>query len=189
VIAKHQSSLARQFAALKQSDIVGGSGRLFPSYFYWECDICPTPLSRTYHILIFLGSDQVPRAFVLDPNLKDLAEGKTIPHLYHQSKAHLCLYYPFNYEWKASMSIANDFVPWIYLWLMFFEQWLATGKWYGGGIHLDTPVGNVRTQKRKANKRPKKNLIRELAYKVRDKRLQGWREYQRTSNVENKYTA
>jgi len=175
MIAKHRSSLARQFAALKQSNIVGGNGHLFPSYFYWECNICPTPLSRTYRVLIFFGSDQIPRAFVLDPNLKKLADGKIIPHLYNQSRAHLCLYYPSAHEWDASMSIANNFVPWIYLWLMYFEQWLATGEWYGGGIHFDPPVGNVRVKKLKNRIRPKKYPIRDLSYSVRDKRLKAFK--------------
>lgn len=176
MIAKYRSSLARQFTALKYSKIVGGNGHLFPSYFYWECDIRPTPLSRSYHILIFFGSDQIPRAFVLDPDIKKLAEGKSIPHLYSQFRANLCLYYPPGHEWNASMSITNDFVPWIYLWLMFFEQWLATGKWYGGGIHIDSIPSNIRGEKRKeTHKRQKKYPIRRLADSIRDKRLKAFK--------------
>jgi hypothetical protein len=26
-------------------------------------------------------------------------------------------------------------VPWAYLWLFYFEHWLATDEWQGGGKH------------------------------------------------------
>jgi hypothetical protein len=32
------------------------------------------------------------------------------------------------------MSIAATIVPWLSLWLYYYEVWLATGAWEGGGI-------------------------------------------------------
>jgi hypothetical protein len=173
-ILKYRAGLGYQFAALKQSAIAPGKGKLNASYFYWECDIQPTELGRTYKVLIFYGGDYVPRAFVLSPNLQKLAEGKEIPHLYSQEKGYLCLYHPGSGEWNASMSVANDFVPWIYMWLMFFEQWLVLDKWHGGGIH---PIRSNNVIKSTMTKKPSKKKtypvhpMKKKAYKVYENRL------------------
>lgn len=175
MVTKHRCGLGRQYAALQHSPIAQGSGILQDSYLHWECMIRPTPLSRIYHIMIFCGNDLIPRAFVLSPNIGALAGDKEIPHLYNRKRAHLCLYHPSSREWSAHMSIANDFVPWIYLWLMFFEHWLATGEWHGGGIHPNTarvseapgrPEG--RRKKNRPNRRRKSSV--ELAYQIYDRR-------------------
>ncbi|MDY0295864.1 MAG: hypothetical protein RB296_00975 [Acidobacteriota bacterium] len=36
------------------------------------------------------------------------------------------------------MIIAKTIVPWASEWLIFYELWLATGEWLGGGIHAGT---------------------------------------------------
>jgi hypothetical protein len=33
------------------------------------------------------------------------------------------------------MWIAHTIIPWSVLWFYFFEGWLATGEWEGGGEH------------------------------------------------------
>ena len=33
------------------------------------------------------------------------------------------------------MKIALTIVPWLSLWLFYYEVWRATGTWYGGGTH------------------------------------------------------
>ena len=175
-IMKYRAGLGYQFVALKQSDMAPGEGKLTASYFYWECNIQPTESGRTYRVLIFYGGDYIPRAFVLSPNLQELAEGKEIPHLYNQEKGYLCLYHPISGEWNASMSIANDFVPWIYMWLMFFEYWLLLGEWYGGGVHPPSQNRSITSKKRKWAKRRKESTtpIKEKAYKVYANRLKAY---------------
>lgn len=37
-------------------------------------------------------------------------------------------------EWNSGMLIANTIIPWASGWLFFYEFWLATGQWFGGGI-------------------------------------------------------
>ncbi|HYM07249.1 MAG TPA: hypothetical protein VE377_25720 [Candidatus Dormibacteraeota bacterium] len=32
------------------------------------------------------------------------------------------------------MRLSHSIIPWLALWLMFYEMWRATGEWYGGGI-------------------------------------------------------
>jgi hypothetical protein len=33
------------------------------------------------------------------------------------------------------MLYTETIVPWISEWLMYYELWLSTGEWLGGGIH------------------------------------------------------
>jgi hypothetical protein len=71
------------------------------------------------------------------PDLVELAEGRKLPHVYQQNPARLCLYLPGTGEWQPWMRIDQMIVPWTSLWLYFFEDWLATDEWKGGGKHPD----------------------------------------------------
>ncbi len=33
------------------------------------------------------------------------------------------------------MRISETIVPWVNLWLFFFEEWLISNDWKGGGVH------------------------------------------------------
>jgi hypothetical protein len=35
--------------------------------------------------------------------------------------------------------VADYIIPWISCWLYFYEVWLATGTWIGGGTHPEKP--------------------------------------------------
>ena len=64
---------------------------------------------------------------------------KELPHVYSQKEQRLCLYYPRGRcAWNSSMGIAKTIMPWTSEWLFFYELWLATGEWLGGGIHIET---------------------------------------------------
>ena len=39
-------------------------------------------------------------------------------------------------EFNSSKLIANTIIPWTVEWLYYYELWLATGEWLGGGEHL-----------------------------------------------------
>jgi hypothetical protein len=95
----------------------------------------PTPLSRQYGIRIAYQLDSLPRIVVDSPNLRELADGRRIPHVYEQDPARLCLYQPKRGEWTSRMLIDQTFVPWTALWLFYFEDWLTTNEWRGGGEH------------------------------------------------------
>lgn len=43
----------------------------------------------------------------------------------------LCLYHRDDFKWGDDKSIAKDLIPWVYMWIYFYELWLKTGKWYG----------------------------------------------------------
>ena len=47
----------------------------------------------------------------------------------------LCLFDGRSRQWSSESSIALTTVLWSTLWLSFFEGWLITGHWSGGGVH------------------------------------------------------
>jgi hypothetical protein len=93
-------------------------------------------VSRLYSVRIshkFLSS---PEVFVISPSLKGLASGRAIPHLYDQDEVRLCLYYPGSGQYSDSKPTAPQILPWTATWLYYFEEWLVSDEWRGGGIHL-----------------------------------------------------
>lgn len=97
----------------------------------WIGKLRPTPDSIEYTIKIQYELPIDPRVDVLEPFLK-LAEGKKhLPHIYREGC--LCLFTPKKGEWNSGKSIAKTIVPWTSLWLYFYEIWLLTGEWFGGG--------------------------------------------------------
>lgn len=100
-------------------------------------ELQPTALSRVYKVLICYKHFKTPKVYVLSPNIYELTKGLRPEHVYEfdEKRTQLCLYYPSNIEWDKSMFIAKTIIPWASLWLYYFEIWLATGKWQGGGIH------------------------------------------------------
>lgn len=82
-----------------------------------------------------------PRVQILSPLLERHPEHDEgpIPHVYlnrkEQSLPYLCLFDPFNGEWTPSDLLAETTVPWTSRYLYFYEGWLLTGKWSGGGRH------------------------------------------------------
>ncbi len=102
----------------------------------WSCDITPSALSDTYRLKITYSLGQSPKAYIISPKPLPLAEGaQRLPHTYDYSngKQQLCLYYPGSGEWKSSMVIANTMVHWAVQWMYYYEVWLITGIWIGGG--------------------------------------------------------
>jgi hypothetical protein len=81
--------------------------------------------------------------FIEEPDLTMLADGRKLPHVYEQKPPRLCLYMPRTCEWTSSARIDETIVPWTALWLFYFEEWLASGNWKGGGEHLRQPKARV----------------------------------------------
>jgi hypothetical protein len=85
--------------------------------------------------------DGQPRVQVVDPFLEkhpEYGEGR-IPHVYwseaYPSMPYLCLFSPSGREWDVSDLIAETTIFWAAEWLYFYEGWLVTKKWHGGGRH------------------------------------------------------
>ena len=136
MIPRSVVSVARQGNRLRQvfpdSAVEIRKGRLT-----WIGDLQPSDLSAVYSTGLEYQLGGMPKVFVIAPALQK-REGKRPPHLYPDDC--LCLYFPRADEWTASMMLADTIVPWISEWLLHYEIWLATGKWFGGGIHPKAPT-------------------------------------------------
>lgn len=99
-----------------------------------DIQLKPSEGSMRYSVRLIakIGSTNVD-VFVITPNICELKKKLTVPHLYPNGS--LCLYYPDYGEWNPNDFWADTLIPWACLWLYYFELWLATGKWLGGGIH------------------------------------------------------
>jgi hypothetical protein len=75
--------------------------------------------------------------FVMTPDLRGLAGNDPIPHVYrHDGRGVLlCLWWPKRREWMPQLKLAETFIPWTEEWLWYFEDWLNTRVWAGGGEH------------------------------------------------------
>ncbi|MEJ7558643.1 MAG: hypothetical protein WKF66_10070 [Pedobacter sp.] len=94
--------------------------------------IQPTPLSALYSVRITYQQDWAPVIRVLNGQLKPRVANGKIRHTYDNGS--LCLYYPKAREWTPKDLISETIVPWISVWLYYYEIWHATGLWLGGGI-------------------------------------------------------
>ena len=95
-------------------------------------ELQPTALSETYRIRLAYGNDEPPKAFVLSPAIRPRDDGTPIPHVYPGPRP--CLYLPGSGEWTNRKFIATTIIPWLMLWLAYYELWHATGVWQGGGV-------------------------------------------------------
>jgi hypothetical protein len=144
----------QQLVNLKINPICEGSGTVRLGKLTWEFLAQPDPLSRVYKVRIEYQQGGVPQVFVLDPDLSALAAGRKLPHVYQQQPAELCLYLPGTGEWSPAKRISETIVPWTFLWLWYFEEWLASGAWKGGGLHLPEPAAPKRRYTRIQVNRP-----------------------------------
>jgi hypothetical protein len=109
----------------------------------WMGELTPTEYSATYEVLIDYQVGKAPLVYVARPRLQ-LLEGQALPHVYPLNT--LCLFLG-NREWHESIPIADTLVPWASEWLLFYELWLATGEWLGGGEHPPAGPTNRRARR------------------------------------------
>ncbi len=125
----------RQFNLLKH-EFPGSSGSVYCGTMTWFGEFTPSALSNTYRLKISYTLGAAPKVFIVSPKPLPLAEGaKRLPHTYifKDGKQQLCLYLPWSGEWRSSMVIANTIVHWAVEWMYYYEIWVSTGKWMGGG--------------------------------------------------------
>lgn len=133
--APRQLTAAEQFLMLQTNPLTEGKGTLGIGALTWRYRATPSALSRWYDLRIEFTHDDVPKIFVDAPDLVELAGGRTLPHVYVQRPTRLCLYLPRACEWAGHMRIDQTLVPWATLWLFYFEEWLLSDEWKGGGEH------------------------------------------------------
>lgn len=169
-IRKFQSNkitLIQQYNNLKFGSLSkNGYGEFFGKYFFWEFDAKPSELSKVYRVLIIFHIDNYsPDIYVLDNEIWELSKNKSIPHLYDSEKIKLCLYYPAFNEWSNIHYMNNTIVTWTYLWLFYFEEWLYSDNWKGGGRH----PRRVEDKEEKTNNKVNKKTINKGKIDKQDK--------------------
>ncbi len=101
----------------------------------WDAWVTPGPQSRRYRIRITWDGRRSPKVRVLEPKLEP-PPGKQMKHVFNADT--LCLHLPG--EWDGSMLIEDTIIPWTHEWLLFYELYLATGEWLGGGHEFEDGV-------------------------------------------------
>jgi hypothetical protein len=126
---------AQQFTLLRANPLAAGQGNLRSGQLSWSFEAKPTALSRAYQLRIEFKQGDRPLVFVDGPDLHEITGGRRLPHVYEQRPIRLCLYFPTTSEWRTHMRIDQTIVPWAILWLFYFEEWLLSDDWKGGGMH------------------------------------------------------
>lgn len=114
------------------------------SQLFWSGKIRPSPLSKEYVVVLFYHLGESPKVWVVGNELEQL-DNPNFPHKFRidceNKMVRICLY---RYaEFNSSKFLSNTIIPWTVEWLYFYELWLATGEWLGGGEHPD--VGKEKT--------------------------------------------
>jgi hypothetical protein len=140
-VASNSALILRAFPSFREVFDAGFAG-------CWEGDLAPN--SRSYRVSIFYmptylfdcGALQYSSMSVrivsplvsLDPK----GTGERPPHIYVDPDDlgfRLCLFDPRKDEWSSADAIAETIIPWAAEWLFWFEVWMLTGVWSGGGSH------------------------------------------------------
>ncbi len=95
--------------------------------------LMPTSRSALYTFKLDFNLSGRPKIKITSPKLQINSKGESIPHLYLDNS--LCLYHPKYYEFRGADLICDTIIPWISLWLYYYEVWHLTDKWLGGGEH------------------------------------------------------
>lgn len=140
----------QQLIGLQKNPICDGEGLRRPGGFSWRYRASPSPIGREYDIRIEFQQGHPPDVFVDSPDLHDMSAGRRLPHVYSQSPVQLCLYFPRYEEWQPWMRLDQTIVPWVTLWLFYFEEWLVSDDWKGGGKHVDVSESRKKRRNRRA---------------------------------------
>jgi len=120
------------------------------SLLRWRGRVTPADFTESYIVEVEYRSDTRfvprPRVFVRDPLLR-LRNGCGCPHRHGDQEP--CLYFHLGTEWTPRMLLADTIVPWTSRWLYFYEIWLATGEWMGGGIAHDAAKADAKSRSRR----------------------------------------
>lgn len=127
-------TIFNQLAGLKKDFSFGESKIINGKTLQWVGILKSSPIGDEYKVKLTYELGKSPNVFVLEPSPLKLAEGKKfLPHVYDNKKQRLCLYYPDGKEWNSSKPLAQTVMIWAIEWLYFYELWLITGEWLGGG--------------------------------------------------------
>jgi len=98
--------------------------------------VTPNVLAQPYRVSLNYRVGEAPKLWVREPQIVAYrSPGEPVPHVYDRAEdLRPCLYYPISQEWRSDKPLAMTILPWLLLWLSFYEIWLATGSWLGEGV-------------------------------------------------------
>jgi len=76
-----------------------------------------------YRVKIEYRAGEIPHVYITNKNLLNDVD----IHVYREGS--LCLFYPGDMKWRENTSIAENTIPWIFEWILFYEIYKITGKW------------------------------------------------------------
>lgn len=139
-VREQQRLIARTYPSFRlvcDSELIG----------IWRGTLCP--INRAYEVEItyfpqtrFDGyslSNPELNVRIVDPviGLNPRGTGEPPPHIYYDEldpeHPPLCLYDWRDDEWQPSQPIVETIIPWTSEWIYYFERWMLTGVWEGGG--------------------------------------------------------
>ena len=89
-------------------------------------------MSDVYKVSIAVENGK-PDVTILAPGLLVSNGQFTEVHMYGPQRP--CLYRPDSDDWNPPHEKFPSIVTWLSEWLFFYELWLSTGEWLGGGEH------------------------------------------------------
>ena len=102
----------------------------------------PTPACCCYRFRLRYRIAENPKVWILDPALRCRNDQSKIPHTYREDEP--CVFRP-GVDWSDEKILASTVIPWLAMWLMYYEFWHATGEWLGGGEHPEVPTDSNAT--------------------------------------------
>lgn len=154
-----KKSLAQQANHIRAHFPDGDYGFAGGNFLVWEGTVRPSPYSRQYTLCLNYRQGGIPYVWVVDP--PHYLENVRYEHTYLGNR--LCLYDPDEWTWHSSEWLADTVIPWACLWLFYYEDWLVTGKWNGGGKHPGDKENDPVQTERKFDKFRRKKKKKQTA--------------------------
>jgi hypothetical protein len=129
-------SIDEQIAAMRSDWPLFRARKVDRHSAVWTGDVKPQFSNYRLEIRYMIG--KFPEVRISSPELIRMPENPDgpLPHVCGPlSDPTLCLFDPAADEWDGSMLVSRTTVPWSIDWLTFYEFWLMTGVWSGGGRH------------------------------------------------------
>lgn len=126
-------SASKQFMKLKQAFpdlmVLNQKGNHFEVVF----KLRPTSASKLYDLKVCYDKHEGVSVYVVNEKLEVARNRKKLPHVYSHQEQKLCLYSWKKRQWTKEKLISSTIIPWASEWLEFYELWLISGQWLGGG--------------------------------------------------------
>lgn len=117
--------------------------------------------SYKYKLKILIDNYGYYKCYIISPKIS--YKNGMPPHIYFSDskldeknkifkELRICLHLPSSNEYSVSSSIVETIVSWAIKWTEFYELWLLTGVWYGGGKHVSDDTEKMKLSKEAENK-------------------------------------